>query len=184
MQLPGLLVEYLVNGSCALIWVWILFLIPGVNLPAGMDVSKMDGARIALLIPILYVLGMTVDFLSLITVRPFAVKYLRKGRDSSIASNAKILLHSVELGKEYIMRSSRDRIARGMFINSVLTTIVLTIYYLNPPAPRAVLVVLPIGLVFSGLCFSMWYRHERITYKYQKSASDALKEKLDNQTRA
>jgi hypothetical protein len=184
MQLPGLLVEYLVNGSCALIWIWILFLIPGIDLPVEMDVAKMDGARLALFLPILYILGMTVDFLSLITVRPFAVKYLRKGRDNPIASPAKILLHSVELGKEYIVRSSRDRIARGMFINSVITTIVLTIFYLYTPTPRAVLVVLPVGLAFSALCFGMWYRHERITYKYQKAASEALKEKLDNQTRA
>jgi|SRR5215213_123543 len=183
MQLPGLLIEYLVNGSCALIWIWILFLIPGVDLPAGIDVAKMDGARIAFFIPIMYVLGMTVDYLSLITVRPFAVKYLRGGRDSSIASTAKIMLNSAELGKEYIIRSSRDRIARGMFVNSVITTIVLTIFYLYISPLRAVLVVLPIGLVFSGLCFSMWYRHERITYMYQKIASDALKEKLDSQTR-
>lgn len=185
MQLPGLLVEYLVNGSCALIWIWILFHVPSVDLPAGMDMARMDGARIALFIPILYVLGMIVDFLSLITVRHLTMKYTkqREGRDGKIMSTAAILLHSVELGKEYVIRSSRDRIARGMVINSAITTIVLAAYCLTTSTPIAALFVLPIGFAFSGLCYRMWYRHERISYLYQKLASDALKEKLDNQAR-
>ncbi len=183
MQLPGLLIEYLVTGSCALIWIWILFLIPGVDLPEGIDVAQIEGVRAAIFVPILYVVGMIVDFLSLILVRPFVVKYLRTGRQSSSASTAKIMLRSAELGREYIIRSSRDRIARGIFMNCVITTIVLTVLYPNMDPPRSVLVVLPVGLVFSGLCFGMWVRHERVTYNYLNLASDALKETHDGQTR-
>lgn len=182
MQLPGLLVEYLVIGSCALIWIWILCLFPGLHLPDPVDFAKLDGARIALMIPMLYVVGMIVDFVALITVQPLTFKYLRNREpgESSVALTAKILLNSVELNREYVLRSSRDRIARGTFINSVIGTIVLTIY-LQTEAPGAVVIALPIGLAFSGLCFGMWYRHERTTYNYQKAASDALKEKLDRE---
>ena len=55
MQIPGLLVEYLINGSCALIWIWGVFKLINIELPTVSD------ARLLLLVPGLYVVGMVVD---------------------------------------------------------------------------------------------------------------------------
>jgi hypothetical protein len=58
MQLPEMLVEYLINGSCALIWIWGSFSLFKINL------HSVDHADLLLLVPGLYVVGMIVDHLA------------------------------------------------------------------------------------------------------------------------
>jgi len=48
MQLPGLLIEYLITGSCALIWVWSLLLATGKKVP------PLDDKYLILFLPGLY----------------------------------------------------------------------------------------------------------------------------------
>jgi hypothetical protein len=58
MQLPGMLVEYLINGSCALIWIWGSFTLFNITL------DSVNDADLLLLVPGLYVVGMIVDHLA------------------------------------------------------------------------------------------------------------------------
>ena len=186
MQLPGMLVEYLINGSCALIWIWGIFELLNINFPSVSD------PRLLLLVPGLYVVGMIVDHLAWLLdsfeVNPrvkkaglkvwdrFPVRW-RRGKTASFLrfDSTKIILYSPDLGKEYVMRSSRDRIARGAFINTVLITVVFVVFSL---LHRGYLgAILLIGITFSVLCFSMWCRFEASTSKYQRRAIEAIEEK-------
>ncbi len=121
MKLPGPLIEYLINGSVAMIW-----LFPFLKA----EMQSYEGASI-ILIPIIYVLGMFVDLIAFVVtkipkkqIRIFVEKrYLGKnnkyypgiGKDMKI----NVLTKSPELAKEIETRSGRDRIARGMIINTL-----------------------------------------------------------------
>ena len=52
MQIPGLLIEYLINGSVALVW-----LLPILSV-FGLSVQGWDATTVALFTPVLYVVGM------------------------------------------------------------------------------------------------------------------------------
>lgn len=138
MALPGLLIEYLVVGSMALLWALPL---------ANIDISgQIPFGSAAALAPAIYVLGMFVDFiafalLSQLPMREYSLKQLiRNIANSSFKKDPKFLknnmfasdirrnstglirlgLNNPELLREVNERSSRDRIARGAFINILL----------------------------------------------------------------
>jgi hypothetical protein len=65
MQIPGLLIEYLINGSVALIGLFPLIAF------ANLFPDKIDGsAVIAVLVPAFYVLGMIIDAVENFIVKP------------------------------------------------------------------------------------------------------------------
>jgi hypothetical protein len=194
MQLPGMLIEYLITGSCALIWMWVFSKVLGKEVPSVSD------ARLVLLIPAIYVVGMIIDYLAHGLVE-FIVKWVErlkkktkslrtsttnrqsetqigKKRQPKLGSGsvarAYVFLQSSDLTKQYEMRSSRDRVARGAFLNAILLTISLTIFCpcSNPYLPLQI--TLPAGLLLSGLCFAMWCRFERLTSRFQRSAYKAV----------
>ena len=139
MALPGLLIEYLVVGAMALLW-----LFPVIGIPFQ---SSAPLAQAVLVIPVVYVLGMFIDAAAYIIVSKFPLrKYslksfiksyvLRKEEFNGIVINSgnaflakaggssKGLISayrkSPEIVRELTSRSSRDRIARGAFINILL----------------------------------------------------------------
>ena len=63
MNLPGLLVEYLINGCMAMIWL-LSFETTGI-------LSDLTDTEKFLLIPIAYVLGMFIDFIAYFLTQPF-----------------------------------------------------------------------------------------------------------------
>lgn len=117
MQLPGMLIEYLITGSCALIWMWVLSSVLGKGLPSISD------TRLLLFLPAIYVVGMIIDYVArglvIFIVKTVKALKKRKAKDqknekkrNSMAgsvSRAFVFLHSAELSKQYEMRSSRDR---------------------------------------------------------------------------
>ena len=138
MALPGLLVEYLVTGSMALLW--FLPLVTGTCEPS------FNFAIATFLAPMLYVLGMFIDFLAFLFV-----SRLPLGRDRSLKAlvrwvvlqNSDIVeapdnvflqehgrttrgtiwlyLHDApDLVNEIKARSSRDRVARGAIVNIMI----------------------------------------------------------------
>ena len=137
MALPGLLIEYLVVGSMALLW-----LLPIAIAGPTVDISFGKAAALA---PALYVLGMFVDFIAYIvlsriptrkySLKSFARWLVRLKPDiKSIDNNAFkegygrssrgiiwLTLNAPVLIKEVQARSSRDRIARGAFINIAIS---------------------------------------------------------------
>ena len=140
MALPGLLVEYLVVGSMALLWALPL---------AGIDFSgTIPFGSAAALAPAIYVLGMFVDFIAFMLLtqlprRKYSLKHAvriitHNGLDEGLKEDNPFSIHNhqnsqgfIWLGlrepgllKEVKERSSRDRIARGAFINTLFLWVV------------------------------------------------------------
>ena len=177
MQLPGLLVEYLINGSCALIWLAVLLKATGIDLPQGND------ARLAILLPGLYVLGMIVDYLAVTVLKFFKSRIEERERQALRgclidSSHATITIHSADLAKELAMRSSRDRIARGALINSILVMAAFLILFRSSNRASLSLIILLFGLALSLVCFLMWRRCEIATCRFQSEAAQAISHKL------
>src|SRR5580765_3141807 len=119
MALPGLLIEYLINGTIALIWIFPF--IPH-------ELKELKDLNSLLVIPVAYVLGMYVDILSFIlTSYPKVIlrKFIRRRYKSETGhyipgtvkrAEVEIMNTHPDLSKELVTRSSRDRIARGMII--------------------------------------------------------------------
>ena len=168
MALPGLLIEYLINGSIALIW--ILPFMPQ-ELKGFKDFSSV------LLIPVAYILGMYVDIIAFI-LTSYPKTMLRKFIQKRYKSNAgkdvpgvgkraevEIMNTHPDLAKELGTRSSRDRIARGMIINSLF----LLIFFC--PMPKW------IGLILFLLSILMWIAFEYSSYGFFLSSYESAKEK-------
>lgn len=160
--LPGLLVEYLISGLAALLWLY----------PFLPNIVKGNNAGLVLL-PLLYIVGMIVDFaaywitlLPKISIREFANK--RKGVATSSTSSRKayILLHSSDLWDEIEKRSSRDRIARGAMINILPITFVHS----------ELIGVFVGGGIFVVFCL-IWAWFEYQSYLFEISARQAIEDK-------
>ena len=64
MNLPGLLIEYLINGSVALLWIGGSF--------AYLDISFIEFTTFEIiLIPIAYMIGMFIDYIAWLVKKPF-----------------------------------------------------------------------------------------------------------------
>jgi len=185
MTIPGLFIEYLIVGALALIWLYKL-------LPEQW-VSKLllQPAHLPLLALGLYVVGMVIDFVAWILtsyikagLRAWAeeghtytpkelVKILKGGggkvkRGSITSRQIYLAIHAPEAAKEAAMRSSRDRIARGAIINSIL----FTTFALPSQKYIGVLMI----LIFS----IMWVNFELSSYSYEMKAEQLVKEKIES----
>lgn len=201
MTLPGLLIEYLISGATAFLWLWFLFHNPQIVVPTDLRLDKIDAPTITLMVPFAYVLGMIIDFVSLrVTeaIEHYLLRPLRRTiskalpeswqrlkheieapkRSKARLSQQEVLLASAELGKQLEMRSSRDRIARGAFLNMLLGTAVVSSYYKSVPQTQASSTsILLGGLVLASLLFAMWLRFDRLTHKYRQKAGEAILKK-------
>jgi hypothetical protein len=218
MALPGLLIEYLVGGLTALLWIWVLLWNSCGDslqkcLPSGVD-PKVIGA---LAIPFAYIVGMVIDFISRELTdrlrklvagnttdrgpRPEAVRYpsaderswlkervekwrlgFRKDddharKDDEPLSQQEVMLASAELGKQVEIRSSRDRVARGAFLNALIGTVVLSRHY-YPERGLRWAYILVAGSALCFILFLMWHRFDRLTNKYRHKAGEAIKKRL------
>jgi hypothetical protein len=166
MAIPGLLVEYLISGAIALIWLYPLLRNAGF--------AKTDPSYLPFLVLGLYVVGMMIDFSAWALTRPIKHRIrrwtenrygiettLEKGK--GVARHVKFALYAPEVAKEVSMRSSRDRIARGAIINSILATI-----FVLP-----LLAGIPL-ILFTSL---LWAGFERVSYSYELKAEQAVDEK-------
>lgn len=192
MQLPGMLIEYLITGACAIPWLYLLVLI-STGKPLRLPLEfKLDAGLVALLVPIIYVVGMIIDFLALVLVKriqdylinpplkliaariPWIQQYIDPTQPSSSrVSDAKLLLRSPEVGKELVLRSSRDRVARGAFMNSLIATGV-ALAYVAHFKPFSEAYVWGVGVFAISLCYATWHRFEKHTLWFKVNASDAI----------
>jgi hypothetical protein len=191
MQLPTFFIEYLINGSCALVWIsWLLIVFGAID-----RVPDMGAGKLALLVPALYVLGMTIDWIARWVVKKLLkenllepllkkigilkIESLERDRPGGQVEKraATLALRSKEATREYSMRSSRDRVARGALINLILATIVLTTWYdnLKPPSLKlSVHLIWVIGIILVILFFVVWYHFEERTSAYLDAAYDII----------
>jgi len=159
-SLPGLLIEYLINGAVAFIWIRELFS----SLPplAGGDLAL-------LLIPVLYVVGMAVDLTAFVIC--YVPKHiLRRRLDKTYGQSTQrggtrrkvfIISKSEEIAGELEKRSSRDRIARGTLVNLLP---LLFIWGIQP-------LIAVFSLVF---VFVAWLWFESQSYRFELQAASIL----------
>lgn len=169
VALPGLLIEYLIAGGLALPW-----LLP--------TLSSLGFTAEATLLPfmvvLLYAVGMLLDFVAYTALIP-GKRWLRRRiaarmgrppvtvRAVTATRQVKLILYAPELAKEVSMRSSRDRIARGMALNCLLAAIVWRR-----------LVPWPIGAALTLSCVAMWAFFERSSYSFELRAEEAVDAKV------
>lgn len=192
MALPGFFIEYLINGSVSLIWIWLLIRLLGQQIPDE------PPSVVILFAPVLYVLGMIVDFTAKFVTK--ILSGLIKGKAArkkgyfqrqlkkffwadepkgTWTSDVVIIsAYSKELAGDVAMRSSRDRVARGSFLNIFIITIFATVYCYKKPVPHVpYYVALICGLFLTCLCFSMWRHYHALTTRYKESSFAALQGK-------
>ena len=176
MQFAAAFIEYLVTGCCAFLWLVPLF---GHSIAAK---GALEKAEVALLLPVTYVLGMLLDLLSERLVSPVKRRIKKDARERQselkIASSTAFLAwHSPELMREFQTRSSRDRIARGAMLNTLLLTIVACF---KPGTPGLLGIDLsPFGavVVFGAiciLCFVLWMRCEWLSTSFKQNAIETI----------
>lgn len=186
MALPGLLVEYLVVGSMALLWALPL---AGLNLDGEIPVGSA-----AALAPAIYVLGMFIDFAAFILVskiptrdyslkalvrwwvhekpdievsdkNPFAGKFGRSSRGLIWLSQ-----YSPDLAREVRERSSRDRVARGVMVN------ILLIWLASKSVGESAPIIIPDTSWILILTFSLcvWLFLETHSYSFEIRAGELI----------
>jgi len=175
MNLPGLLIEYLIVGAIALIWIGVIF--------SDIDTSFLNKTDSQLfLIPMAYVLGIFIDFIAWIVTKPIK-KIIRNHaigvvRDAMLEQdisfnendykhywNEKITIEKSypDLNKELSGRSSRDRIARGVVINLIPITIV---FWSN---------IHVYGILAIIIASLMWIRFEHYNFFYELRAVHSIR---------
>ena len=180
--LPGLLIEYLVTGTVVILTVLIVDAICTNSIYGFIFVGSANPVQIAVVIPAVYCLGMIVDYLSKVAVeaiakvvkkvwdksaRKFSIVPLRKTYPPSYSQH-EIMARSEALGGEYIMRSSRDRVARGLFFSVLISSLVIgQIKRLGSEAL--------VAFVLSILSFCVWWRFDHLSSRWKYKSTVALK---------
>lgn len=156
MAVPGLLIEYLISGALALVWL--------APLLKRVELDVTQASMLPLLVLWLYVVGMVVDFLAFWLVKPVK-SIIRKRADKELGPpshqnersterNVAFALHAPELVKEMAMRSSRDRIARGAIVNASIAVALERVVSINPPTlPLTLWVTAILGLMLIWAVF-------------------------------
>ena len=166
MNIPGLLIEYIVTGAISLVWL--------LQTPLGQNIIDLN-AKFPVLALGLYVAGMAIDMIAFVLTR--GPKRLLRRRiftryrpgtaldtESGTERQARIALYAPDLGKELSMRSSRDRIARGLVVNSLCAMV-----FIEPKW---------IGAVAAICSAIMWLSFEGLSYGYELCAAKVVEEKL------
>jgi hypothetical protein len=147
-----------------------------------LHISALSPSHLAASAPIAYVVGMSVDhagawmarLLGKLTIRRRGVSADRIAAESvRIMHKAEIMARSAEVGKQYELRKSRDRVARGFFANAVLAAIagLVMIPVLNPPVRFA---WSPVCMLLAAVAYAEWLRSAVATWNYGVAASRAL----------
>lgn len=178
MSIPGLFVEYLVIGTIAILWLWPLASILAPLVPKN-EIFTL------LLVPVLYVIGMIVDYLGYLLLRPVRNRirdriYIQYEGDVEESSGleARLFVHAPELANLVTMYSSRDRVARGTAINGIIAVIVFVIYFWRTSQWYLTQVTIIVGVIGTVFCYLLWANYQRISCRLEVYSLRALKEKL------
>ncbi|MGK7883410.1 MAG: hypothetical protein AB4057_02150 [Crocosphaera sp.] len=195
MNIPGLLIEYLITGSIALIWIIPFLNIFGISL---VTYTSLLGNIISLVaIPFIYIVGLSLDMITTWIImkleckkkikekidKEFEKHYPKEykkieNREFSIEN---IWLYSSEIGKGYETRSSRDRIARGTVLNFIIAAFIIPICAYPSILSFTSLITFIIFLVLSGLFYLIWKECEARTYRYRLYILRLILELEENQ---
>lgn len=184
MQLPDLLVEYLINGATSLQWVTPIAII------LGIEVDKFDTTTALILLPALYLMGMLIDFLGSRVLKRYKKRIEQEVQEKIVKATgggkeyneyyieAKLKLYSPDLAHAVDMRSSRDRIARGSMINFSLAAVVWTIFFARQSRFDLAVICATVGMILVIICVNMWVRFQSSSYGFAIASLITLEEKL------
>jgi hypothetical protein len=184
MAIPGLLIEYLISGMLTLIWLY-----PLVITYLSEDTTRFlaHSSYLPLFVACLYVIGMIIDYIAWLITKPFKNRIrrqlekrytleLRPSPGQSHIRKAKFAMYAPEIAKESAMRASRDRIARGIIVNSIIATIV----YSSLPGAKLHF-ALPIGVISIIMSSLIWGAFEKVSYGFELRAEQAIDEKIERE---
>lgn len=193
MQFAAALIEYLISGIVASIWV-VLIINDYTTLPLA-EIKDYKEIFVVIYFPIAYILGIYVDVVSSFLIRRIKQLYnklsdniifnpIHKGlasiikkisgtpKEDSYERSAEILSYSegdlIRTMEAYV---SRDRIARGMVLNSFIGGVVCAIY-LKTPLNITVSIICLISTIIS---FLIWTRLRRLSSTFKRVAIKKLK---------
>lgn len=172
MNLPGMLVEYLVNGIYALLWCWVLW--GPTNSPSCSFLPQITAQQLALLVPVAYILGMLIDSAGAVLVFGIEriVRNIRgKPAAEKLPEYVDIFFKSPELAKQIEMRSSRERVARGALTSTALAGIFLAIAHIKSKLSSDIL----LGIVVLALALlGLWLRFYIISLNFAANALETI----------
>ena len=165
MQFAAALLEYLVSGFVALLW-----LAPLMHRLFGGPMPTPSEASVSLYLPVAYELGIFIDATSSVVLERFKVRDYRSSTEP-YARTARILARSPEhVVKTLQAYAGRDRIARGVLLNAVLALAVYP-FVLSGGVRVAALAAALVTAVWSAL---VWRRLERLTSQFKEEALKCL----------
>lgn len=195
MSLPGLLIEYLISGVIATIWIGALLAFYG---KAPISLTDLDGSHVTLLLPVAYVLGTWVDHIGRVLTRSLDPERGHRGKTPpapTTSTNAVPIVESTagthdparvptfgkeemfarapEVGKQYELRKSRDRVARGIFTNMVMLGIAGTVALIHRQ-PDYLLFWIPSALFAILISFRVWQKAVELSINFRSDAAEAL----------
>jgi len=166
--LAGVVIEYLVIGSTAALWI-LLLLGAFDRLP-----KEVPDPLLILLVPLLYVLGMLSDRLGrrLIEKPKEAIEAkLHKGQSVSTQDvHSRLVVYLPALATQLESRRTRDRISRGVLANVPFLTVTAMILAGTQVHRGGAIIVLMIavgGVLLYGAVLSMWRRYQLLSSRYE-----------------
>jgi hypothetical protein len=171
VQFTATLVEYLVIGTVALFW-----LVPLSSHLFGVTL-KLDEANVILILPLLYVLGMYIDATASILLHKMKwhvkdAKEENKKNPQPYKKTVKILLaHSPEIAQTMQALVTRDRIARGSFLNALLVIPITCLVEVELEQRIKFIIIAALASLFT---FTMWQRFDKLTSEFKKLALEEI----------
>jgi len=187
MNVQGLLIEYLITGAFTILWVGCVIALSG-----RYDFDQLNAAHVTLLVPLAYVIGTFVDFIGRAITRLVDKKRGHRGKHGTekyyvevefcfrpplirreairVAGKEEMFVRAPEAAKQYELRKARDRVARGIFANSVIMAFVL------PPviayqSPADLVYAMPVLLGFCWFSFKVWRKMVDLTVTFRNDVS-------------
>jgi hypothetical protein len=184
MALAGVVVEYLVLGSLALLWISI-----GLVAFEYVPPAKVPEAVVVALVPSIYVLGMLSDFVgrSLVQKKRIEKKVQEDfgaGDISSQELHANLVAKLPALAQELDVRGTRDRIARGALANVPFLALAIAIWMLRNDRWSGAVAAILVGGSLYFVVYLMWRRFQTLSARYEVFAHRALEENSSRNLRS
>lgn len=169
MKTDGLFIEYLIIGGISICWVLPLFNI--IDIP--LSLLDLDAKIILVGLPITYIIGMIMDYYAAAILKKrkkelkshfFKLNKLPKLRQYEfffIITN-----YNKDLMKYLEMRDSRVRTARGVWINLVLATVFIPLYFGINKELTAMYFTIPLLIGLTITSWYMWKKMIKLFYTY------------------
>ena len=170
MKIDGLFIEYLISGGVAILWIYPILIM------LGLDVSllNLDPSAILIGIPITYVIGMMIDYIAAELLRGYKTKIrIRVYKDLHLKEHTfydalfEISKFNQTIVKHLEMRESRVRAARGIFLNLIFALPIIPIYFVY--VDNAIMLFVSILFLLLALILS-WFIFKKmikLTYYFQ-----------------